>query len=159
MFDLWVIARFFLVWINVACGWCHPYHFLFSFACMHFNPSWCPFLFFWKGLPSFYRKQHKFFDTWCPFPSATAFIESNISFLIHGVHFLQRQVDFFVAEATHKSTLGKLRVRTVLEQEKLTYYIVCSETSERTCSLVVTRAPVAPQVLDSTPRGSEFLRI
>jgi hypothetical protein len=26
-------------------------------------------------------------------------------------------------------------------------------------SLVVTRAPVAPQVLGSTPRGSEFLRI
>jgi hypothetical protein len=31
--------------------------------------------------------------------------------------------------------------------------------SERACSLVVTRAPVAPQVLGSTPRGSEFLRI
>jgi hypothetical protein len=30
---------------------------------------------------------------------------------------------------------------------------------ERACSLVVTRALVAPQVLDSTPRGSEFLRI
>jgi hypothetical protein len=31
--------------------------------------------------------------------------------------------------------------------------------SERACSLVVTRAPVAPQVLGSTPRRSEFLRI
>jgi hypothetical protein len=31
--------------------------------------------------------------------------------------------------------------------------------SERACSLVVTRAPVASQVLGSTPRGSEFLRI
>jgi hypothetical protein len=30
---------------------------------------------------------------------------------------------------------------------------------ERACSSVVTRAPVAPQVLSSTPRGSEFLRI
>jgi hypothetical protein len=30
---------------------------------------------------------------------------------------------------------------------------------ERACSLVVTRAPVAPQALGSTPRGSEFLRI
>jgi hypothetical protein len=34
-----------------------------------------------------------------------------------------------------------------------------SNSSERACSLVVTRAPVAPQVLGSTPRGSEFLRI
>jgi hypothetical protein len=30
---------------------------------------------------------------------------------------------------------------------------------ERVCSPVVTKAPVAPQVLGSTPRGSEFLRI
>jgi hypothetical protein len=30
---------------------------------------------------------------------------------------------------------------------------------ERACSLVVTRAPVAPKVLGSTPRVSEFLRI
>jgi hypothetical protein len=33
------------------------------------------------------------------------------------------------------------------------------ESCERVCSLVVTRAPVAPQVLGSTPRGIEFLRI
>jgi hypothetical protein len=31
--------------------------------------------------------------------------------------------------------------------------------SERACRLVVPRAPVAPQVLGSTPHGSEFLRI
>jgi hypothetical protein len=30
---------------------------------------------------------------------------------------------------------------------------------ERACSLVVTRVSVAPQVLSSTPCGSEFLRI
>jgi hypothetical protein len=32
-------------------------------------------------------------------------------------------------------------------------------TRERACNLVVTRAPVAPQVLGLTPRGSEFLGI
>ena len=30
---------------------------------------------------------------------------------------------------------------------------------ERACSLVVTRASIAPKVLSSTPRGSEFSRI
>jgi hypothetical protein len=38
-------------------------------------------------------------------------------------------------------------------------YRSTEHTGERACSLVVTRAPVAPQVLGSTPRGSEFLRI
>jgi hypothetical protein len=33
------------------------------------------------------------------------------------------------------------------------------EPRERASSLVVTRAPVAPQILGSTPRGSEYLKI
>jgi hypothetical protein len=36
------------------------------------------------------------------------------------------------------------------------YILYNTDKSERTCSLVVTRASVAPQVLGSTPHGSDF---
>jgi hypothetical protein len=43
----------------------------------------------------------------------------------------------------------------VLLHNCISIKIIC----KRACSLVVIRVPVAPQILDSTPRGSEFLRI
>jgi hypothetical protein len=50
-FDVWFVIYRFLVSINVACGWCH--HLLFSFACMHSNPTSCPFLQRWVDFMPF----------------------------------------------------------------------------------------------------------
>jgi hypothetical protein len=56
----------------------------------------------------------------------------------------------------------KLRRTKLNLQENEKQYFSCwniPRTGEKAYSLLVTRAPVAPQVLGSTPRGSEFLRI